>query len=317
MGKHGSSDRHQLTGLTDLSLRLIQQLAQHLPQRLPDGLIRRLPSRLTRKPHPAAVFALCLGLTVAGALELNHLAAGGGASDDIIAATSSVRPARTSGPSPSTTASTASTSPSTTPAPTPSSGFTATVIKPSAPVFHWRQKKVTAADLGQSWHQGCPVRPSSLRAVSVRYWGFDGKAHTGVLILNKSMVARTRPVFATMFKRKFPLRSVRPLSEFGGSDKASMAADNTSAFNCRRAVATGPATWSRHAYGKGIDVNTVENPYLFGKKVLPAAGKKFTGRSKAKPGLIRRGDKIYKAFKKAGFRWGGSFSNPDYQHFDR
>jgi D-alanyl-D-alanine carboxypeptidase len=322
MGKHGSRDRHQLTGLTDLSLRLIQRLAQHLPQGLPEGgltqrLTEGLAQRLIRKPHPLTVFALCLGLTVAGALGMSHLASGGG-SDDTISVASSVRPARTSSPSPSTMPSlTPSTTPSLRSSITSSPGLTATDIKPSAPVFHWRQKKVKAADLGPSWHQGCPVRPSALRAVSVQYWGFDGQVHTGVLILHKSMVARARPVFATMFKRQFPLRSVRPASAFGGSDKASMAADNTSAFNCRRAVATGAPTWSRHAYGKAIDVNTVENPYLFAKLVLPPAGKKFTGRSKAKPGLIRRGDPIYKAFKKAGFRWGGSFSNPDYQHFDR
>ena len=40
-----------------------------------------------------------------------------------------------------------------------------------------------------------------------------------------------------------------------------MAADNTSAFNCRYAVAPGPKRWSVHAYGEAIDVNTVENPY--------------------------------------------------------
>jgi hypothetical protein len=153
--------------------------------------------------------------------------------------------------------------------------------------------------------------------VSVRFWGFDGKRHTGVLILHRDVVKQTEPVFATMFERKFPIRGIRPVSEFGASDDASMAADNTSAFNCRRAVAAGPPSWSRHAYGKAIDVNPVENPYFFGRRVLPPSGKRFTDRTTARHGLIRRGDPIHRAFQKAGFHWGGDFSNPDYQHFDR
>jgi hypothetical protein len=170
--------------------------------------------------------------------------------------------------------------------------------------------------VGVSWHRGCPVRISDLRRVELTHWGFDGVRHGGELIVQKDVARSVVDVFHTLYSMHFPIRAMLRVDRFGADDNATMAADNTSAFNCRRAVAAGPPTWSRHAYGKGIDVNTVENPYLFGKKVLPPAGKKFTGRSKAKPGLIRHGDKIYKAFKKAGFRWGGSFSNPDYQHFD-
>ncbi|HST82499.1 MAG TPA: M15 family metallopeptidase [Kineosporiaceae bacterium] len=183
--------------------------------------------------------------------------------------------------------------------------------------FEWRVRKVSARSLGPSWRRGCPVPVSDLRSVSVRFWGFDHAPHTGVLILNRDVVKRTRRVFATMFERKFPLRQVRPVSEFKADDDLSMAADNTSAFNCRKAVAAGPASWSRHAYGRAIDVNPVENPYLFGKRVLPPAGRKFADRSHARRGLIRRADPIHRAFLDAGYRWGGDFSNPDYQHFDR
>jgi hypothetical protein len=192
------------------------------------------------------------------------------------------------------------------------------VARPGAePAFGWTARKVTASSLGKSWRKGCPVRPARLRAVTVGYWGFDRKPHTGVLILNQDVVKRTRAVFETMFERRFPVRSIRPVSDFGASDDASMAADNTSAFNCRLAVAAGSPSWSRHAYGRAIDVNPVENPYLFGTKVLPPGGKKFTGRAKARRGLIRRSDPIHDAFLEAGYSWGGDFSNPDYQHFDR
>ena len=39
--------------------------------------------------------------------------------------------------------------------------------------------------------------------------------------------------------QRFPIRQMAPVDAFGGSDPASMAADNTSGFNCRNAVAAG------------------------------------------------------------------------------
>jgi hypothetical protein len=215
------------------------------------------------------------------------------------------------------TTTTAEASPTPTPVLTPPARPRRSPISRAEPVFDWTVRKVSARELGKSWRRGCPVPVSALRSVSVEYWGFDRAPHTGVLILHRDVVKRTRRVFATMFERKFALRAVRPVSEFGASDDASMAADNTSAFNCRKAVAAGPASWSRHAYGRAIDVNPVENPYLFGNRVLPPAGKEFTDRDTARRGLIRRGDPIHRAFLDAGYRWGGDFSNPDYQHFDR
>ena len=49
-----------------------------------------------------------------------------------------------------------------------------------------------------------------------------------------------------------------------------MRADNTSAFNCR--YVAGTTRWSQHAYGRAIDLNPVENPYVSGHHVSPRAG---------------------------------------------
>jgi hypothetical protein len=45
---------------------------------------------------------------------------------------------------------------------------------------------------------------------------------------------------------------------YSGDDDRSMAANNTSAFNCRKVAGT--SKWSEHAYGRAIDVNPVQNP---------------------------------------------------------
>jgi hypothetical protein len=111
---------------------------------------------------------------------------------------------------------------------------------------------------------------------------------------------------------------MQPVSRYGGSDDRSMAADNTSAFNCRYAVAPGPKRWSVHAYGEAIDVNTVENPYLEGGRVLPPAGKPFTDRHRARPGMAVPGGTLVRAFASVGWLWGGRWTaSPDWQHFSR
>src|ERR1700761_7900707 len=65
---------------------------------------------------------------------------------------------------------------------------------------------VTAAELGKSWHTGCPVGPDQLRALEVGYWGFDGHTHTGVLIVNVSAIPAIRTAFAAIEQANFPIR---------------------------------------------------------------------------------------------------------------
>lgn len=174
---------------------------------------------------------------------------------------------------------------------------------------------MTAADLGASWHAGCPVGPTQLREISLVYWGFDAAAHTGRIVVNTDAVPAVEATFKTLYQQRFPIRSMRPVSEFGGSDDASMAADNTSGFNCRNAVAPGAPHWSAHAYGEAVDVNTVENPYLEGGKVLPPQGAPFVKRSPYRAGMAVRGGQLVAAFAAVGWQWGGRWADPDYQHF--
>jgi hypothetical protein len=185
-----------------------------------------------------------------------------------------------------------------------------------ASAFRWSARGVTAAQLGKSWHQGCPVPPSALRAVRLTFWGFDHAAHTGTLVVNARVVPGVVEAFRRMYVARFPIRQMVPVAAYGGDDNKSMAADNTSAFNCRAAVSNGPKTWSMHAFGEAIDINTVENPYTLDGTVRPPAGKPYTNRSRVRPGMIVRGSAPVRAFSAVGWGWGGNWSSsPDYQHF--
>ena len=173
----------------------------------------------------------------------------------------------------------------------------------------------------ESWHvrfsyrAGCPVRPAQLDVVLLSYWGFDGRAHRGSLIVNRRVSPVVVKVFRRLYAARFPIRRMVPVSVYRGSDRASMAADNTSAFNCRRAVGSAGRRWSAHAYGLAIDVNPVENPYVLGERVLPPAGRRYLDRRRYRPGMALPGGVLVRAFESIGWSWGGRWSSPDYQHF--
>jgi hypothetical protein len=184
------------------------------------------------------------------------------------------------------------------------------------PPFVAKVERVTRSDLRWSWHEGCPVGPKQLRRIRLRYVGFDGRPHTGEIVVNERVVGRVTQIFRRLYGERFPIRSMLPIDVFHGSDSRSTAADNTSSFNCRYAVAPGPRSWSMHAYGEAIDVNTLENPYIQNGRVTPPNAKAFADRSRARPGMAVEGGDLVRAFAEAGWSWGGRWRpSPDYQHF--
>ena len=184
------------------------------------------------------------------------------------------------------------------------------------PPFHVAVVPVTAAELGASWHEGCPVGPAELRTVHVSYVGYDGRSHTGAIVVRQSVAADVSTIFRRLYSARFPIRQMEPIATYGGNDRRSMAADNTSGFNCRYATATGPKRWSAHAYGEAIDVNTVENPYIQNGHVTPPNAKAYADRTNVRPGMAVDGGALVRAFALAGWSWGGRWrASPDYEHF--
>jgi hypothetical protein len=190
------------------------------------------------------------------------------------------------------------------------------VLALQTPPFTHSVSRVTSRQLPDSWHAGCPVAPSHLRRVRLAHWGFDGRAHTGALVINADVVAIMLRVFSRLYAARFPIRRMRPIDAYRGNDERSLDADNTAAFNCRYAVASGPRRWSAHAYGRAIDVNPVENPYLESGRIHPRAGRSYLNRNNVRPGMAVRGALLVRAFAAVGWRWGGRWTaSPDYQHF--
>jgi poly-gamma-glutamate synthesis protein (capsule biosynthesis protein) len=170
-----------------------------------------------------------------------------------------------------------------------------------------------------SHRSGCPVSLSDLRYLQMTYVGFDGRAHTGEMAIHEDYADQVATVFRRLYDARWPIRRMRLVDDYGGNDIRSMAANNTSGFNCRRVA--GSQVWSAHAYGAAIDINPVQNPDLTGASVAPRAGRRFavTDRStyaQAAPGVITADGPVVRAFARIGWEWGGNWSSrKDYQHF--
>jgi hypothetical protein len=187
---------------------------------------------------------------------------------------------------------------------------------PSTPVpgFAYGIYGVTTAQLGATWRPGCPVGAADLRLLRVSYWGYDGAIHKGDLVVHRLQAVKLATVFKRLYADRFQIRRIHPASNYGGSDDRSMAANNTSAFNCR--AVTGGTGWSEHSYGRAIDINPIQNPYVRGSTILPPEGRTWADRSLRVPGMIHPGDKTVQAFAAQGWSWGGSWNTlKDYQHF--
>jgi len=166
-----------------------------------------------------------------------------------------------------------------------------------------------------SWRRGCPVGPVELRLLRADYWGFDKRVHQGELIVHRDHARRILVVLGKLFKARYPIQRLKLVDAYRADDDRSMAANNTSGFNCRRV--SGSSSWSEHAFGRAIDLNPLRNPYVTrGGRVSPPAGRPYANRARRAAGMIHANDVVVRAFAAAGWRWGGYWSGSrDYQHF--
>jgi peptidoglycan LD-endopeptidase CwlK len=153
----------------------------------------------------------------------------------------------------------------------------------------------------------------SLRLIDLRYLGFDGRRHRGQLVIHRDLAADLEEVFALMQTLNFPVDGAVPIVRYGWSDEASMAGDNSSAFNYR--TIAGMDRLSRHALGRAVDINPRENPAVYPDgRIAPAGAVHRPG----SPGTFTDDHPVVCAFIERGWRWGGHFNHVrDYHHFEK
>lgn len=167
-----------------------------------------------------------------------------------------------------------------------------------------------------------PACPPEVRArqklVTVTYFGFDDKLHQGQLVIDQQLEQDLQEIFRIARECRFPFQSVIPISHprfrrnGRWDDDLSMQANNTSAFNYR--VIAGTTRLSNHAFGRAIDINPMQNPYVRGDYISPK-GATYAPRSR---GTLTADHPLTRAFRQRGWEWGGTWeSRQDYQHFEK
>lgn len=174
---------------------------------------------------------------------------------------------------------------------------------------------MSVEELAHSYTPDCPVALEDLVGIDLVHWGFDGQVHEGRIIVARSEGENVAAVFARLFEVGYPIESVIPIGELSvGIEDSDPEYNNTSGLHCR--YVAGTTTWSEHARGLAIDINTLLNPYVTRTRLWPAGSGRYVDRSLDEPGMIHDGDEVVKAFAARGWQWGGYWtSSKDYQHF--
>ena len=170
------------------------------------------------------------------------------------------------------------------------------------------------ARMGATWSPACPVRLADLRYVTVSFRGFDGRPHTGELVVHRRAAGQLVSVFARLYRAAFPIEQMRLVTTADLHAHPTGDGNNTAAFVCR--AARNQRRWSAHAYGLAVDVNPFQNPSRRGDLVLPELASSYLDRGWVRPGMIRPGDVVTRAFAAIGWTWGGTWRSPtDLMHF--
>ena len=173
---------------------------------------------------------------------------------------------------------------------------------------------------GKSFKEDCTTSRTDLRYLQVMHYNKEGEVCRGELICHRTIANDLLAIFKELYEARYPIERMVLVDEYNADDEASMAANNTSAFNFR--YISGTRRLSNHSRGLAIDINPLYNPYVRwrnGKRMVsPEGAEKYADRSLDFPYKITRNDLCYKLFKKYGFTWGGDWKNSkDYQHFEK
>ena len=181
------------------------------------------------------------------------------------------------------------------------------------------------------WKADCPIDIDRLRLVEFTHFDFFGEERQGQLVVLEAVAERVMTIFKTLHQYKFPISQAKTIDEYGGHDKPSMAANNSTAFNYRPIA--GKTLISVHSYGVAIDINPIQNPCIELQEITdreevlvsvqPAEGQGYLNRTNVRLGMAEQildkgtGMRVVDLFFQNGFHvWGGKWNYPvDWQHF--
>lgn len=178
---------------------------------------------------------------------------------------------------------------------------------------------------GQSYQPNPDIGLDELTYFKLLHYNYEGEIQVGELIMNSLLAEDIIEIFQELFENQYQIQSMYLVDNYWigdgiASDSASIDANNTSAFNYRQSTAG--AELSNHAYGRAIDINPLQNPYIwYNEDGTPSEyyrDDQYINRELDDPHIIDHDDLCCRLFLEHGFTWGGDWVNPvDYQHFEK
>ena len=178
---------------------------------------------------------------------------------------------------------------------------------------------IRAKIIGYSYKDYAPVSMDDLRYLHLLHKDLEGNTREGEMICHMYIADDLLEIFQELYDADYPIEKIRLVEEYEADDETSMEDNNTSCFNVRMISGSGSYSW--HAYGLAVDINTLYNPYILqtdsGPVLEPVTAWDYTDRCQSFPYKIEEDDLCCRLFKEHGFTWGGDWYNPkDYQHFE-
>jgi len=156
----------------------------------------------------------------------------------------------------------------------------------------------------------------NLTLLDVEYVDFSGASQIGQLLIATDLADEVRLIFVALKRSGFPIEKIIPIVSYDWDDQRSIADNNSSAFNYR--LIAGTDKLSNHAYGRAIDINPFQNPYIDRDRKIQPEGAQYDPKI---VGTITADGTVVKIFKKYGWEWGGDWGESrgywDYHHFQK
>jgi hypothetical protein len=153
--------------------------------------------------------------------------------------------------------------------------------------------------------------------LKVVYLSFDGKYHQGQIVVDKDLEGDVKDFFNFLIEQNFPINKTVPIAhnKYNFDDTLSMGDNNSSGFNPRNIAGTEDKPRpSNHAFGRAIDLNPFQNPFIKNNNIEPKGAKYNI----ANPGTFSPDSPVVLFLKSRGWIWGGDYQEiKDYHHFEK
>lgn len=205
------------------------------------------------------------------------------------------------------------------------------ILDPRNPGMYFSKYDIVENDavyqriIGKSYQENPHIGLEQLKYLKMLHYNFDGEIQVGEMIVNADIADTVLAAFRELFMYKYQIQSMYLVDNYwtgdgNSTDTASIDVNNTSAFNYR--PITGGGNLSNHAYGRAIDINPQQNPYVwYDENGYPnwshENANDYIARDTGYAHVITYDDLCYQVLTRYGFSWGGDWNNPkDYQHFE-